>query len=333
MALGKLSHEDLNKFVIGHLKKNRYETITGPAVGEDCACLLVGGQNLVLSTDPITAGGAHAGTLAVTVCCNDIAATGATPLAMMVTLLCPPHMTGKDIAAVMQQMQEAAQTLGVDIVGGHTEWTDAVTRLVISTTVIAHATGTSIQSGGMQPGDTLIVTKSAGLEGTAILAHECNRYLLSVCGEPVVREGAGYLSLLSVLPEGLLAAQTPGTHAMHDATEGGILGAAWEMAHASDCGLRLNDSAIPVTPATRAVCQALGIDPLGLISSGAMLIATANPHELLSALSGRGINATVIGRAVTASRGMTLEDGTTLPPPKKDALYQALQQYKNPSLV
>ena len=108
--------------------------------------------------------------------------------------------------------------------------------------------------------------------------------------------------------------------AMHDVTEGGILGAAWEMAYVGRCGVRLNLSAIPVLPCTRAICDALKIDPLRLVSSGSMLIACTDGSALVSALAAAGISAACIGRA--EGEGLTDAFGTPIAPPEADEIYR-----------
>jgi hydrogenase maturation factor len=82
---------------------------------------------------------------------------------------------------------------------------------------------------------------------------------------------------------------------MHDPTEGGVVGALWEMAEASGCGFRVTASAIPVREATRAICAALAVDPLRLIASGALLIACVDAAAMVGGLHERGIAATRIG--------------------------------------
>ena len=169
--------------------------------------------------------------------------------------------------------------------------------------------------------DDLVMTKSAGLEGTAILATEHAQQLSSL-SPALLREAEGYFSLLSIVPEGTIALQQ-GVHAMHDVTEGGVLGASWEIAYAGGLGLVLDRNAIPLTEATRQIAQKAGIDPLRLLGSGSLLIGCADGTAMVSALQTAGIPAAVIGHVV--EKGVAFSDGAIVDPPQEDALYDAFR--------
>jgi len=306
-VLGKLTAEQLNSLIFSKIKQNRPETLKGGGVGEDCACLALENNIILLSSDPITATDNNPGALAVYVCCNDIAAAGAEPVAVLLTLLLPPQTTTGTIDNIVSQAQNAASAINVDIVGGHTEWTDAVTRPVICGTAVGFLTDgrKPLGAGGIRPGDALIMTKTAGLEGTAILTNQ----------DPTAH--------ISIIKEALLAAETPGTHAMHDVTEGGVEGAVWEMAAASGCGVTLSKKAIPITQQTKDICEKHNINPLKLIGSGSLLIATKEPKMLLKILQENNIQATVIGQA-HQKKSIAYDDGTPIEPPGRDALFDAV---------
>ena len=205
----------------------------------------------------------------------------------------------------------------MDILGGHTEVTDAVTRPVTSVAVVARQARGSALS-GMRPGDEIVLTKSAAVEGTAILAEDFSRFLGGVPAETLERAHS-FSGRLSVVPESRLALQT-GAHAMHDVTEGGVLGAVWEMAYAGGCAAEVFSKQIPVRPETAALCGALGLDPLRLIGSGSLLIAIENGEALVRLLASRGIESAVIGRAIPG--GVSLLDGQPLGEPHADEIYR-----------
>nr|MDD6335061.1 AIR synthase family protein [bacterium] len=329
MRLGKLSNPELQALVLDYVTPKRGETLTGAGIGEDCAAIRLGEEICVVSTDPITAAGQNAGTLAVHISCNDAASAGAQPLALLVTLLMPPQSQPEDIRMLASQLQQAAAQAGVDIVGGHTEVTDAVVRPVISTTVIARAPkGGMIKTAGMQAGDSLVMTKTCALEGTSILASDYAPLLQGVLDPGALARAQGMIGRISVVTEGMIAAACPGTHAMHDITEGGVLGAAWEMADASQTGLWVDAAAVPVAEETKTICAFFGIDPYRLIGSGSLLIATAAPDALVRALAEGGVQATVIGRATPRGEGMHLADGQVLSGPESDELYRAAMSAK-----
>lgn len=319
MRLGKLTNEQLDRLILSKFHHIRSEVICAPQVGVDCAVVDLGGELAVLSTDPITSADKHLGRLTVNVSCNDAAAAGAEPVGMLVTLLIPPSATEEDVALVADELAATALASGVEIVGGHTEVTDSVTRMLTCATVLAKVKpGGIIRPDGMRIGDDILLTKYAGLEGTAVIASDFAPRLTGLT-EAELELAREFMQDVSVVPEGLYAARH-GATAMHDVTEGGVLGAAWEMASAAGCGMRLDPAAIPVHPVTQKICAALGLDPLRLLSSGAMLIACPNGEKLANELRVQGIRANVIGKA--EGDAICLADGTPVAPPEADELYR-----------
>ena len=317
MRLGKLTNEQLKRLVLDQLIGVRPEIVLRPDVGVDCAAVDLGEELCVLSTDPITAAGENLGTLAVHVCCNDAAACGAEPVGLLTTLLLPPDADEAFIEKTAREVSEAAVAAGVDVLGGHTEVTDAVNRPVISATVIARSPRHRLVSAaGMKCGDDILLTKWAGLEGTVILAEDFAEKLQGVWDREDFLLARGMKKYLSVVKESQVAMRLP-VSAMHDVTEGGVLGAVWEMAEASGCGAALELEKIPVLDLTERACRALGIDPLRLISSGAMLIAAPCGEKMRELLCASGIAAEIIGKAVEA--GVTL-DVEPVAPPEADEL-------------
>ena len=299
MKLGKLSNDKLDSLILSKFGHTRKEVVCSPHVGVDCAAVDLGGRIAVLSTDPITAADKHIGSLTVHVNCNDAAAAGAEPIGLLVTLLIPPHGTEEEVEHIARELAEAAKLANIEIIGGHTETTASVNRYVTCAAVIARAGKNGIITpAGMKIGQDIIMTKTAGIE-----------------------EARGFMSMISVVKEGLYAAEH-GATAMHDITEGGVFGAAWEMAEASGCGMVLYPEKVPVHPITRKICQRLGIDPYRLISSGSMLIACDDGESMVKGLAAAGISAAVIGRAVES--GVSTADGAEIQAPGADELYKVI---------
>ena len=317
MKLGKLDNDTLDRLILRKFKKNRDESFGAPRIGMDCAMLDFDGDLIVTSCDPITsADWKHIGALSVHVNCNDAAAGGAEPVGLLVTLLLPPDATEEMVDRIADDLQRAAEAANVDILGGHTEVTDCVTRVVTNTTVLARVPRTSALKGACA-GDAIVMTKWAGLEGTLLIASDRSDLLHGVPKETI--EHAKALDrFLSVVPESRIAMQN-GAHAMHDVTEGGVLGAVWELAEQNGLGVKIDPASVPVLPETRSITDAVGIDPYRLISSGSMLIACEDGERMCAALKAAGIHAVVIG-TVTAS-GIRFCDGTPIDPPGPDALY------------
>jgi hydrogenase expression/formation protein HypE len=328
VRIGKLDNETLERLVLGKTGAKRDEVITGASIGEDCAVLDFGAYDCVLSTDPITASAERIGALAVHISCNDIAAHGTEPIAIMLTVLLPPSATEDEIAEIARQSDEAARELGVSIIGGHTEITDSVTRPLIS----AVALGRTAKPGSKEapaPGDIIIVTKSLALEGTGILAEKYADSLRRILTDEESSAAKAMLDRVSVVKEGVAAGKV-GVSAMHDITEGGVLGAVWEVCTLNSAGAEIEIARLPFEDVTLDVCAFLGLDPLRLISSGSMLIWIRPEREaaLMTALTEAGVPATVIGRVTEAADGIVLIGRTgerePIDPPGPDEVYNII---------
>lgn len=324
MKAGKVPADLLQRAVYPHLGR-RADVLVHAHLGEDCAVIDFGDWSAVLTTDPITGAARQIGRYAVHVACNDLATSGAEPVALLLTLLLRQGTTAEDLEAIMRDAGEAAAGLGVEIAGGHTEVTPGIDHTIAVTTALGRARkGAVISAAGARPGEAVVLTKSAGVEGTAILATDLADTLRPTLGDTVLRNARAFLDRISVVPDGLTAARF-GATAMHDVTEGGVLGGAWELAEAAGIGIELRAEAVPVAPETQAICQTLGIDPLRLIGSGAMLIATRDAAHLIVALQAAEIPAAVVGMTTAATR-VLLRGGRPEPllPPERDELWRVL---------
>ena len=296
-----------------------------PQVGEDCSVLDFGDYVCVLSTDPITGAANEIGRLAVHISCNDVAANGVEPFGLLLTILAPEGTTLEVLQDIVRQAAEEAASLRVEIIGGHTEITQAVNRIVVSTTAIGRVEKDKVvKSAGALPGDSIILTKWAGLEGTAIIAHDLAKRLHDRVDGRLLENARSFMEHISVVKEGMIGGRM-GASAMHDVTEGGVLGALWEIAEASEVGIRVYRDRIPVRPETRAICEELGLDPLKLISSGCMLITCRDGGKILKALRDEGIPASIIGEVVEEGRTLVTDEGEVpIDSPQSDELYKVL---------
>jgi len=322
---GKLTARDLRERIFPHLG-HRDDVLVHATVGQDCAILDFGPSVCVVTTDPITGAGEHLGRLAVHVACNDLATTGAEPIGLLMTLLLAETTAERDLERVVREAGAAARTVGVEIVGGHTEVTPGIDHSIVVVSAIGRAPRDRyISAGGGRPGDALVLTKSAGIEGTAILAADLADRMRGTVDEATLARARTFIERISVVPDGRIGARC-GATAMHDVTEGGVLTGAWELADASKCGVRLDADAVPIAPETQAICAALGADPLALISSGSMLIAVADPRLVQSELTAAGIGSAVIGTLSERERSMVHHGATLdLVPPDRDELWRLLE--------
>jgi hydrogenase expression/formation protein HypE len=328
LRTGKLPPELLRRLVLSRLGARRPETLVHAALGVDAAAVEFDGWACVLKTDPITTASAGAGRLAVLVACNDLAAMGAEPLGVLSTLLFPTGVTAAEIGELAAEIDDAARDLNVEVLGGHTEVAPGLSApLVVMASVGRARPDRLLTAAGARPGDALVLTKAAALEGTSILAVDFAARLTGRVSEALLDEARAYRREVSVVPEGLAAAEL-GATAMHDPTEGGIVGALWEMAEASGTGFRVEEARIPVRPATAAICAALNVDPLRLIASGALLVACPDGPAMVRGLAERGVPATVIGEVTAGPRELVHPDGTvrTVETVGRDELYRVLEE-------
>ena len=326
-GIGKLTNEELKSIILSGITPNRGDVLLRPGVGVDCGAIRTGGRVCVFSSDPITAAAADAGRLAVHVSANDVAAAGAEPVGLLLTILAPPGTPPARLTELVAQAQEESARLHIEILGGHTEYTDAVTRVVLSSTAIGLApdNGRVFSAMGARPGDELVLSKWAGLEGTAILASDYPEQVGQWLTSEELAFARSLADKISVVPEGRIASQLSVT-AMHDVTEGGVLGAAWEMAEASGCGIRLERERIPVLAVTRKLCEGAGLDPYRLISSGCLLMAAVNGRQIVRSLVAKGIEAAVIGTFVEGPSVLRVgEQEQPLAPRAADELYRFLR--------
>ncbi|MCI8631331.1 MAG: AIR synthase, partial [Firmicutes bacterium] len=245
LPVGKLDSEVLKKIVFDKITYKRNEVITRPGIGEDCAVVDFDKYECVLSTDPITAAASDIGRLAIHISCNDIASNGVEPLGILLAVMLPQGTTQEDIEHIMADAGRAAELAGVEIIGGHTEITPAVNTPVIVSTALGRAVrGSSASALDMKPGDLIYITKTAGIEGSGIIACDFTDELKSILTVDEIDEAKSLLDYVSVIPEGIIGGEV-GTSGMHDITEGGIFGAVWEMCTVSGNGANIYPERVP----------------------------------------------------------------------------------------
>lgn len=330
LKAGKLDSDLLKQLVFDKIAYRSEEIKVRPGIGEDCAVVDFGEYECIMSTDPITAAVSDIGRLAIHITCNDIASNGVQPLGIMLAVMLPEGTTEADVEQIMGQAAETAAELKVEIIGGHTEITPAVKQPVIVSTAIGKAVNGASQNGNdMEAGDYIMITKAAGLEGTGIIACDYGDKLKEALTEDELQRAIGFLDMVSVVSEGVAAGKV-GTHGMHDITEGGILGAVWEMCQIADKGAEVWEDRIPMEEETRKICSFFDINPLRLISSGAMLIIV--PHDKKAAMEvamrDAGVSCCIIGKVTDKSAGIKLkpekdsDEANDIAPPESDEIYK-----------
>jgi hydrogenase expression/formation protein HypE len=330
---GKIPVDILKEVVFKNLGAERKEVVVGPAAGIDGAVLDLGDKSLVVSMDPITGAVERIGWLAVNVNANDVSTFGVEPAFLFSCIMLPESAERKLVEAISTQMNAAAKNLGIAIVGGHCETTPGLTNpIVVGCTMGLTEKGRYVTAGGAKPGDMLILTKSAGIEGTAILATDREQALKKTMNTTMLQAAKDFYSQISVVKDALTACKTGGVHAMHDPTEGGVAGGIHEMADASNLGVKVFEEAVPVQPETAKICGYFQIDPLQLIGSGALLISAEakSANRIVRNLKLERIQASVIGEFTEnkEQRELIQKNVVTkaLPRPLSDHLWAALKQ-------
>jgi hydrogenase maturation factor len=308
LSPGKLPNELLKELLDEFAFEDPALLIT-PGVGEDIAAVDVSADEvLVLKSDPITFATDAIGQYAVLVNANDIATAGAAPRWLLTTLLFPVGSTPSVIWGVVRELREFCRKWGITLCGGHTEITDAVSRPVICGMMAGSVRKRDlIDKRRMRPGDRLLMTKAAALEGTALIAREFGPRLRALgLSTSAIHSGRAFLEQISIIPEANRAARCPGTSAMHDVTEGGVATALEELSVAGGCRLRVSLDRIPVFPETRRICRLLGVHPLGLIGSGSLLICCRPKYALWleEDLRRTGVQVTCIGEVGEKGAGV-----------------------------
>lgn len=299
LPIGKLPAELLGTLL------DRYRTpdptvVVGPGIGGDAAAIAVGNTVLVVKSDPITFVTEGAARYLVDVNANDLACLGARPRWLVVTALLPAgETTVSSVEAQFRDLAEVCRERSIALVGGHTEITTGLDRPILVGVLLGEvAPEALLRPGGGRPGDRLLLTKALAIEGTALLARELKDRLQTL--EPSLLErAASFLDDpgISVGRDAAALARAGGVTALHDSTEGGLASAVREIGLAAGCGAVIELEAVPITPETRAIASALGLDPLGMLASGSLL-AAADPQAvdgLVAAGAAEGVEVTPIG--------------------------------------
>jgi hydrogenase expression/formation protein HypE len=321
--LGKLPADVLAR-LLASVAPTDPRVLVGPGIGLDAAVIDMGDRLLVAKSDPITFATDSIGWYAVQVNANDIVTTGATPRWFLATVLLPARPAATIGVAnrvgsradealaqgILTQIHRACVGIGASLVGGHTEITYGLDRPIVVGAMLGEVTRERLVTpSGARPGDALLLTKGIAIEGTALIAREKAGELrefgdefLQRCRNFLIEPG------ISIVRDAAIAISAGRVHAMHDPTEGGLATGLHEMAQAAGIGLTIDSEAVPVYPETLAVCRATGLDPWGLIASGALLLAVeaADAQNIVRALKAEGIGVAIIGQATQAASGVTL---------------------------
>lgn len=323
-VLGKLTPAAFERLIAPHLGAARPEVLVGPWPGADCAVVrLSAGRVMALTTDPLSVipclGMAGSARLACHLLASDLWTSGLSPAYVTVEFNLPPHMSDESFAEFWQAMSEEWAALEVAVVAGHTGRHPGCDYPIIggATLVGVGDEGRYVTPAMAEPGDRIVVTKGCAIEATAIAAHLIPRRLMASLetggmtrpeAEKALARARGSLAQVSVVADCRAALKVGvrdrGVSALHDATEGGVLGGLIELAKASGHDLRVERARIPLSPESRAACDAWGgIDPGWTLSEGTLIAAVRPTHTsaLLAAFAEAGIAAAEVGEVMTGN--------------------------------
>ncbi len=323
LPLGKLPANLLAAFLARLPQDPR--VVVGPRVGEDATVIDMGDRYLVAKTDPITFATDAIGWYAVQVNANDLATTGATPRWFLATVLLPGGLADAGLAErIFDQLVAACADLDITLAGGHTEITYGLDRAIVVGTLLGEVDKQAlVTTGGARQDDVVLLTKGVPIEATAIIAREKRAELLPRFGAAFVERAAAYLTDpgISVLRDARIALAAGNVTSMHDPTEGGLATALWELAEASDHGIEVTIDSWPLCPEGAQLCAHYGLDPLGAIASGALLLTVQAADEtgIKAALMESGIAVYRLGYVTDGPASVRFQ-GEVLPRPARDEI-------------
>lgn len=329
MKVGKIPETVLKRSVFKQIKHRREEVIVRPGVGIDCSAIAVGeDEAIVLSTDPITSTANNIGDLAIHITANDIAVSGAEMIGVMLAIIMPEKGKESELRTMMQKIEACCASLNIEVMGGHTEVSTAVNQIIVTVTGVGKIAKEKLANPRqMKAGQEIVMTKWAGLEGTAIIASEKKEELCTRYTSEFIDGASEFIKHISIVKEAKIASEHNAIM-MHDITEGGVFGALWEVGAAGDVGMEVDLTKIPMKQETIEICEFFDINPYLLISSGSLLIVTDRANELIAHLDREGVPAAVIGRITDNNERIVINDYERryLEPPKADHLYKVLNK-------
>lgn len=329
MDPGKADRDFLDEHVLPYTGATRDDVRLGPRHGADFGVIEVGDRVVAMATDPVFVlrdlGIERAAWFAFHIVVSDVALSGLPPSHLSIDFNLPLDADEDEFENIWRVFHREARDLGASIVTGHTgAYANCAYPTIGAATALAVGDAPDlVLPTGARPGDRVVLTKGPAIETTGILATLFGDDL-DLNDETVAAARDRFWDATPV-QDALVAAATGHVSAMHDATERGLANALHELAAASDVGLRVDSSAVPVGAGVREVCDSFGIDPWVSSSSGTvvMTVDADGVEQVLAALGDEGIPAAEVGD-VEDDTGVVL-DGVPLPEPESDPLWGAYE--------
>lgn len=314
--VGKIAPEEFESIIIGRFGAADDTIIVPPKAGVDAGVIDLGNNTvLVVAEDPIFSIPAQPlemfGWYTVHIGASDVAVMGVKPRYMCYTLLVPPGTEKADMEIIVDSIHRAALELDIAIVGGHTGYYPGIaTPLIGGVTVFGIAErGRYVTAAGAKPGNDIILTKGPAIEAVGILASIYEKELAGRCDARTIEKAKSLMRQISVVRDAMIAMNTGGVTAMHDATEGGVIGGLFEIAQASNVGMEVDESLFTIPNEVELICEAFDIDPVEAISEGSLIITAEveKSSQIVDNLKRSGIDASVIGKVVDSTERRILK--------------------------
>lgn len=327
MKAGKVPESVLKRSVIKQVKVNKDMILSGPGVGMDFGAVLSEkGESFVFSTSPVTGTKKETGVYAFLNAANNLFASGADPVGVMVTILLPEKTEESVLRELLKEIANIAKSAGVAILGGHTEIMDAVNTPIISITGVGKVKKEKmVSAAGAKAGQDIIMTKYAAAYGTSQIAREHEEELLTRYPKSFIKEAKDMEQMYSIASEAVIAREFQ-ISAMHDISECGVYGALWELAAASKVGLEVDLARIPIRQHTVEICEFFDLNPYMLRGNGSLLITADHGSAIVDALYQAGVEAAIIGHITDNQDKVVIygeeADRRFLEPPRRDEIYK-----------
>ncbi len=325
--LGKINSQGYQDLLAGRLGSSRKEVKQGPAFGVDVSITsLPGGLALAATSDPLSLipsmGLQESAWLSLHLMANDMATTGFAPQYGQFVLNLPDTLSKADFSTYWGYIDQFCKEIGLAITGGHTGFVQGQNSTFAGGgTLMTIAPETEmICSTGAQIGDAILVTKSCGLTAIAILGMSFPETITQKLGAEVYRASCEQFYQTSSLLDALCAAGIESKfseiHAMHDVTEGGVLGAIYELAIASDKGALIQDELLPVGNIAAAIAGLFGLDPRYCVGAGSMIIVCdpEKSDDVIKRLDIKDILCTEVGRITEKEVGVQIQKSGLMSP-------------------
>ena len=303
--IGKLSPNKMEALISNSFGKKSNDVVVGPGAGLDAAVIrLADGRVMAVAEDPIfPAPGLPLetfGWFTVHIGASDVAVTGIKPQFMTYTLLLPPSFSEEDTKTIIDSISMTAEELGITIVGGHTGWYGAVTVPTVGGVCVWGFADSDdwISPGGAKDGDSILMTKGPSIEAASLLAILKQDQLRGRISDDIIEKLISRSNEITVVKDALLAFESGEVNAMHDATEGGVIGGLWEMSRSSSIPIYADFDRVNVPEDIFALSKELKFDPWEAISEGTLLCAVkkCSENKVMDLLKANGIESWILGR-------------------------------------